>query len=258
MKVGGVCEQRPKRNQGRMTVLRTLCLFSSRSIVHAWGSSTSSYVPLLRVPPPSSLPTVFPPGDPTDRSLLSPRSLSILVLLENVVPPPGFFNFMGFFWRDRERERKREGERDRYEYFFSFFFFLIISFILFLFSSNSLWCFFFAIEKDSLEIDFFPSFILVSKGRVTLRNLFFFYFCKEYFPFPRKFHEIKALQPSYSFQWKVIFFFPFPFSFSFISTLSDDLSNSRVINALAVFRSLLFSKHVFHEVSVYFIFRIRA
>lgn len=35
-------EQRPKRNQGRMTVLRTLCLFSSRSIVHAWGSSSSS------------------------------------------------------------------------------------------------------------------------------------------------------------------------------------------------------------------------
>ena len=113
------------------------------------------------------------------------------------------FSILWDFFEEIEREREKEREREIGMNIFFFFFFLIISFILFLFSSNSLWCFFFAIEKDSLEIDFF---ILVSKGRVTLRNFFFFYFCKEYFPFPRKFHEIKALQPTYSFQWKVIFF----------------------------------------------------
>lgn len=140
-----------------------------------------------------------------------------------------------------------------------FLFFLFNNFVyLFFFSSNSLWCFFFAIEKDSLEIDFFPSFILVSKGRVTLRNLFFFLFLQRILSISTKVSRDKSVTTELFFPMESYFFFPFPFSFSFISTLSDDLSNSRVINALAVFRSLLFSKHVFHEVSVYFIFRIRA
>lgn len=72
---------------------------------------------------------------------------------------------------------------------FFFFLFLIISFIFFLltmFLSYDR-----TVEKDS-SVDFFP--VLFSKGRVTLRNFFFFFFISANDTFrSRKFHEIKAL-----------------------------------------------------------------
>ena len=111
-----------------------------------------------------------------------------------------------------------------------------------------LWDFFEEIEREREK----------EREREIGMNIFFFLFLQRILSISTKVSRDKSVTTELFFPMESYFFFPFPFSFSFISTLSDDLSNSRVINALAVFRSLLFSKHVFHEVSVYFIFRIRA
>lgn len=144
MKVGGVCEQRPKRNQGRMTVLRTLCLFSSRSIVHAWGSSTSSYVPLLLSPSPE----FFLPAIQRITRLFRRdhfRSWCSLKMLCRLRVQD--FSLLWDFFEEREREREIGMN------IFFFFLFLIISFIFFLltmFLSYDR-----TVEKDS-SVDFFP------------------------------------------------------------------------------------------------------
>lgn len=121
------------------------------------------------------------------------------------------FSILWDFFEEIEREREKEREREIGMNIF-FLFFLFNNFVYpFSFLLQLLMMFLFCDRKRFSWDWFFSQFYFSFERESDFEKFVFFYFCKEYFPFPRKFHEIKALQPSYSFQWKVIFFFLFRF-----------------------------------------------
>lgn len=168
------------------------------------------------------------------------------------------FSILWDFFEEIEREREKEREREIGMNIF-FLFFLFNNFVYpFSFLLQLLMMFLFCDRKRFSWDWFFSQFYFSFERESDFEKFLFFLFLQRILSISTKVSRDKSVTTELFFPMESYFFFPFPFSFSFISTLSDDLSNSRVINALAVFRSLLFSKHVFHEVSVYFIFRIRA